>query len=54
MAQTKAQSRADKAHWERQKHLGYAKYCRKMPIAFVRQIESFIKDKSKEWEELNK
>lgn len=54
MAQTEAQARADKSHWERQKHLGYAKFCRKMPIAFVRQIEAFIKVKSEEWEEMNK
>ena len=54
MATSEAQKRAIKAYDERQKHLGYAKVCRKMPIAFVRQIEAFIKDKTAEWEEMNK
>ena len=54
MATTDAQKRAIKAYKERQKHLGYDLVCRKMPLAYLRQIEAFIKEKTEEWEEVNK
>lgn len=50
MAMTEAQARAIKKYEEKQERLGYAKYCRKMPTFFLREIEKFIKKKSVEWD----
>ena len=48
-----SQKERDRRRIEKMRKLGYAKVCRKMPVAYITRIEDFIKERSDEWEKLN-
>lgn len=48
------QQELNKQSQRRRKKLGYARFTRVMPIAYVADIDAFIKEKSKKWESARK
>ncbi len=44
------QQELNKQSQRRRKKLGYARFTRVMPIAYVAEIDAFIKKKGKEWD----